>query len=63
MVEVDPPISYNTLDDVHDVFHFQKMGRTMKTLGDAARYRMLVVSECLDCLREGKFMATDLAGI
>lgn len=57
------PFSYNTLDDVHDVFHFSGMGRTIKTLGDAARYRMLVVSKCLECLREGKFMATDLAGM
>jgi Zn finger protein HypA/HybF involved in hydrogenase expression len=39
------------------------MGRTVKTLEDAARYRMLVVAKCSDCLREGKFMATDLAGV
>jgi hypothetical protein len=37
------------------------MGRSIKTLDDAARYRMRVAAKCEDCLRIGKFMATDLA--
>lgn len=39
------------------------MGRTIKTLEDAARYRMLVAAKCRDCGKTGKFMATDLAGM
>jgi hypothetical protein len=43
------------------VFHFFAMGRSVRTLDDAARYRMLVAAKCEVCLRIGKFMATDLA--
>lgn len=37
------------------------MVKAIRTLGEAAKYRLLVVAECLGCHRTAKFMATDLA--
>ncbi len=30
-------------------------------MGEASKYRLLVVAECLTCQRTGKFLAADLA--
>ena len=37
------------------------MVRAIRTLGEAAKYRLLVVAECAGCGKTGKFLASDLA--
>lgn len=36
------------------------MVKAIHTLGEASKYRLLVVAECLGCGRTGRFLASDL---
>lgn len=37
------------------------MSKAIRTLGEAAKYRLIVVAECLGYGKTGKFLASDLA--
>lgn len=37
------------------------MSKAIRTLGEAAKYRLIVVAECSGCGKTGKFLALDLA--
>lgn len=37
------------------------MVKAIRTLGEASKYRLIVVAECLGCGKTGKFMSSDLA--
>lgn len=43
------------------MFHIPDMVKAIRTLGEAAKHRLLVLAECLGCGKAGKFLASDLA--
>ena len=64
---IDPPSFAScgifALDPPNICSHFVLMARTIKTLGQAARHRMLVRSRCRKCNKAASFTADSLAGI
>ena len=37
------------------------MSKAIRTLGDAAKHRLIVAAQCSSCGKTGKFLASDLA--